>query len=338
MPDTQTSGTDKNLNKASKPAPNKGQLQPNIPEYFVEPMKEIDIREVLNVLNRRKYGIIFLLIISVAFAWLFHKAEVPAYYAESILLIDNPFGNNPVDAALGTTGESDAKAVKKDVELITSMPITQLVVRELLKSTKRDSLEFFGKRQYRSSFDDILTLVSPFSDKRSAQTINLNGPEYPDNFIRINAMKFSGRIKVDPVRETSLIRVSVQSPFQDETVYLTNTLCNTYKNADITRKSEKYRQSSSFIAEMLQNQHKFVAQTDSLLSRYMETNKIYEVSGNVAQLLSKVTDIDSKINDLKTESRITQNSIDFLQSRPRRSRKKPSLSSKTSSLKTKVLR
>ena len=315
MPDTHTSGTDKNLNQASKPAPNKGQLQPNIPEYFVEPMKEIDIREVLNVLNRRKYGIIFFLIISVALAWLFHKAEVPAYYAESILLIDNPFGNNPVDAALGTTGESDAKAVKKDVELITSMPITQLVVRELLKSTKRDSLEFFGKRQYRSSFDDILTLVSPFSDKRSAQTINLNGPEYPDNFIRINAMKFSARIKVDPVRETSLIRVSVQSPFQDETVYLTNTLCNTYKNADITRKSEKYRQSSSFIAEMLQNQHKFVAQTDSLLSRYMETNKIYEVSGNVAQLLSKVTDIDSKINDLKTESRITQNSIDFLQSK-----------------------
>ena len=315
MPDIQTSGTDQNLNKASNPSPNKGQQQPNIQEYFVEPMKEIDIREVFNVLNRRKYGIIFLLIISVALAWLFHKAEVPAYYAESIMLIDNPFGNNPVDAALGTTGESDAKAVKKDVELLTSMPITQLAVRELLKTTKRDSLEFFGKRQYRSTLDDILTIVSPFSDKRSAQTMNLNGPEYPDDFIRISAMKLSGRIKVDPVRETSLIKVSVQSPFQDEAVYLTNTLCNAYKNADINRKSEKYKQSSSFIAEMLHNQQKFVAQTDSLLSRYMESNKMYEASGNVALLLSKVTEIDSKVTELKTESRITQNSLDFLQSK-----------------------
>ena len=315
MPDIQTSGTDQNLNKASNPSPNKGQQQPNIQEYFVEPMKEIDIREVFNVLNRRKYGIIFLLIISVALAWLFHKAEVPAYYAESIMLIDNPFGNNPVDAALGTTGESDAKAVKKDVELLTSMPITQLAVRELLKTTKRDSLEFFGKRQYRSTLDDILTIVSPFSDKRSAQTMNLNGPEYPEDFIRINAMKLSGRIKVDPVRETSLIKVSVQSPFQDESVYLTNTLCNAYKNADISRKSEKYKQSSTFIAEMLHNQQKFVAQTDSTLSRYMESNKMYENSGNVGQLLSKVTEIESKVNELKTESRITQNSLNFLQSK-----------------------
>ncbi len=315
MPDTQTSGTDKKLNKASKPTLNKGHLQPNIQEYFVEPIKELDIEEVLNVINRRKFGIVFFLIISVAVAWLLHKAEVPDYYAESIILIDNPFGNNPVDAALGTTGESDAKAVKKDVELLTSMPITQIAVRELLKTTKRDSLEFFGKRQYRSSLDDILILMSPFSDKRSAQTINLNGPLYPDQFIRIMAMKFSNRIKVDPVRETSLIKVSVRSPFQDEAVYLTNTLCAAYKNADISRKSEKYKQSSAFIAEMLQNQQKFVAQTDSLLSRYMETNKMYENSGNVGQLLSKVTEIDSKVNDLKTESRITQNSLDFLQSK-----------------------
>ena len=315
MPDNQTTGAYKNHNKASNPAPIKGLQHPNIQENFVEPKNEIDIQEVVNIINRRKYGIILIIIISLGLGWLFHKIEAPAYHAVSILLIDNPFGNNPLDAALGTTGESDAKVVRKDIELITSMPITQLVVRELLKSTKRDSLEFFGKREYRSSFDHILSLMSPFADKRSAQHINPMGSEFPDDFIRINAIKLSRLIKVDPVRETSLIKVSVRSPFQDEAVYLTNTLCNTYKNADISRKSEKYRQSSAFIAEMLQNQQKFVVQTDSLLSKYMETNKMYEVSGNVGQLLSKVTEIDSKVNDLKTESRITQNSLDFLQSK-----------------------
>ena len=315
MPDTLTPDNEKTPDKATASPPNKGKEQQNIQENFVEPAKEIDLREVVSVINRRKYGIILIIIISVGLGWLLHKIEVPAYNAVSILMIDNPFGNNPLDAALGTTGESDAKAVRKDIELLTSMPITQLAVRELLKTTKRDSLEFFGKRQYRSSFDHILTLMSPFADKRSAQTINPMGSEFPDDFIRINAIKLSGLIKVDPVRETSIIKVSVRSPFQDEAVYLTNTLCNVYKNADINRKSQKYRQSSSFIAEMLQNQHKFVAETDSLLSKYMETNKMYEVSGNVGQLISKVTEIDSKVNDLKTERSITQNSLDFLQSK-----------------------
>ena len=314
MPDTQTPDIEKNRDKATTSAPNKGQSQSNIVDYYVEPVKEIDLREVINAIKRRKYGIIIIIILFVGLSWLFHKAAVPEYYAESIILIDNPFSNNPVDAALGTTGESDAKVVKKDVELLTSMPITQLAVRELLKSNKRDSLEFFGKRQYRSKLDHILSLISPFADNRSASTISLNAP-YPDDFIRSSAIKLSRLIRLDPVRETSLIKVSVQSPFPDEAVILTNTLCNAYKNADISRKSEKYKQSSVFIAEMLHDQQKFVVQTDSLLSKYMETNKMYEVSGNVGQLLSKVTEIDSKVNDLKTESRITQNSLDFLQSK-----------------------
>ena len=138
MPDNQIPGPDKNLNKASKTPPNNGQSQSNSIDYYVEPKKEIDIREIFNIINRRKYGIVLIVIISVSLAFVFHKAEEPAYYAESILLIDSPFGNNPLDAALGTTGESDARIVKKDLELITSMPITQLAVRELLRTAKRD--------------------------------------------------------------------------------------------------------------------------------------------------------------------------------------------------------
>ena len=315
MPDTYTPCTDKSLNRASTSNPKKGQTKTFFEENHVEPFQKIDIQEIINVINRRKYGIGFIIIFCFSLTWLFHKAELPAYYAESILLIANPLGNNPVDVALGTTGDSDAKAVKKDIELITSMPITQLAVRDLLKTTKRDSLEFFGQKKYRSSFDDIITLMSPFADKRKIMNINLKGSDYSDDFIRFYAIQLSQRIKVDPVRETNLIKVSVQSSFPEESVYLTNTLCNAYKNADILRKSEKYKQSSEFIAEMLKTQQKFVAETDSVLSNYMETNKMYELSGNVGQLLSKVTDIESKVNELKTESRITQNSLDFLQSK-----------------------
>ena len=159
MPDTQTPDIEKNRDKATTSAPNKGQSQSNIVDYYVEPVKEIDLREVINAIKRRKYGIIIIIILFVGLSWLFHKAAVPEYYAESIILIDNPFSNNPVDAALGTTGESDAKVVKKDVELLTSMPITQLAVRELLKSNKRDSLELLEKYEaLQMAYDHYKTL------------------------------------------------------------------------------------------------------------------------------------------------------------------------------------
>ena len=313
MNENQSPGIYPKPNK-SRNTSNKGQFQLDNEANLFSMIEGINISEIFSSLNRRKYGIILIILVSIGVAWFFYKAEAPIYSAESLIMI-NTQSNSPLEAALGTTSESEAKAIRKDIELLSSMPITQLAVRELLKTTKRDSLEFFGKRQYRSKFDDISSLISPFSNKQANQSINLNEANLSEEFIRIYAVKLSHLINVQSIKETSLLKVSVLSPFPDESVYLTNIVCDTYKSSDINRKSEKFKQSSVFIAEMLHNQQKFVAQTDSTLSRYMESNKMYENSGNVGQLLSKVTEIESKVNELKTESRITQNSLDFLQSK-----------------------
>ncbi len=315
MPDNKTSDKYENRNKDWDSISNQRQFQPNTQDYSVESRPEIGIKEIVNIINRRKYGIIFILITSLGLAFFFHKLETPDFRAVSMILIDHPFGQNPLDAALGQAGAADAQLVRKDIELITSMPILQLTVRELLKTTKRDSLEFFETRRYRYPFEDILTLISPFSDKRSLQTINHIPPVVSDNFIGLNAIKLSKLIKVEPVRETSILKISVSSPFRDEAIHLSNMLSQTYKNFDINRKSEKFRQTSSFISNMVKEQQEIVSITDVALSNFMETNQIYEISGNVGQLLAKLTEIESKVNDLKTESRITQNSLDFLQSK-----------------------
>ena len=307
--------TDKSLNQVSNTNSHRGTIQTYTNKYNAEPQQVIEIKDIFNIINRRKYAIVFIIIAFLGLSWLFHKAQEPEYHAKSILLIDNPYNHNPVDVALGTTGQADALSVSKDVELLTSMPITQLAVRELLKTTKRDSLEFLDTRLYRSRFDEIIKLISPFSDKQELNKNHIIGANVSDDYIRINALKLRERINVESVRDTPLIKVSVRSPFPDEAVYLTNTLCQVYKNADISRKSEKYRQSSTFISEMLKDQQKSVMKTDSLLSGFMETHKMFEASGNVVQLLSRVTEIETKVIELKTESRITQNSLDFLQSK-----------------------
>ena len=315
MPNTHTPGKENKINKQPNSTPIRRKSQPNIADYSGEPAQVIEITNIINIITRRKYAIVFIIILFLGLSWLFHKAQVPEYRAKSILLIDNPFNHNPVDVALGTTGQADALSVSKDVELLTSMPITQLVVQELLKTTKRDTLEFLDTRLYRSRFDEIIKLISPFSDKQGLKNNHIIASNVSDNFIRSYALQLRERINVESVRDTPLINVSVRSPFPDEAVYLTNTLCYVYKNSDISRKSEKYKQSSAFIAEMLKDQQKSVIKTDSLLSGFMETNKMFEASGNVGQLLSKVTEIETKVTELKTESRITQNSLDFLQSK-----------------------
>jgi len=275
--------------------------------------QEFRLEDILNIIRRRKYGIILIIVFSVTVAFLLHKIEPPEYFAESIVMINTP--PNLAESLLGSNGDTESKTTIKDIELLRSMPIAKMAVKKMLQGGKKDSLEFFGKINNTSPFKRLITRIIPFINDNDVSKYNLNNAENSDELLRFFALKLSKRIRVLPVRETSLLKVSVSSPLKDEAVYLTNTLCEVYRESDIERKSEKYKQSNTFIAEMLTSQSQSVAEADKALSKYMEQNKIYEVSGNVQQLLGKLTETDAKYNDTKAEYRITENSLNFLQNK-----------------------
>ena len=274
---------------------------------------EFDLKGILTACLRRKYGIIFLIISSLAFAWLYHQTESPEYHAVSILMINNTNTGNPLSTLLGTGGEGDDKAIKKDIELLQSMPITEVAVREMLKSSRRDSLEFFGKRKFQSNLNGFIKRLLPAKLPKEANQTTENLSVLSNTCIRQYVVKLSTLIRAQSVAETNILKVSVASPFPDEAVFLTNTLCRVYRDGDIQRNSAKYSQSNRFIDQMLRDQEKLVANADKALSEYMAEHEIYEVTGNVAQLLSKLTEIEAKYNDIQAEYHIEQNSLDFIE-------------------------
>ena len=270
---------------------------------------ELTIKEIIGYFTHRKYTIILIFFLSIFFAYVNHKLKIPQYRAESMLMITRT-SNSPFDSFFGSTSQSDTK---RDAELLRSMPIAELVVNDLLKSSQRDSLEFFGKRHYRSALDRWQSEKFPSSRiNEDKKTILISG-QITEERLRQYAQKLSGRIRVDAVRETNLLKISVVSPFPDESVFLTNTLGRVYRNTSISRNSEKYFETNKYIALMLDEQAKEVEQTDKKLSQYMKDNEIFEVSGNVSQLLGQLTQADARYNEIMAEYRIAQNSLEFLE-------------------------
>jgi capsular exopolysaccharide synthesis family protein len=273
---------------------------------------EISLGEILKIILRRKYGIIVIFAASLVAAWIYHQAQTPEYHAVSVMMInENKAPGDLLATLLGPSVDVDTKVAKKDVELLQSYPITELTVKELYKTTRKDSLEFFGKRKYVSPLDFLVGSIDVFHPLNADQ--KAEAWNYSDALLRFYAMELKRRIRVVPLRDTNLLEVSVASPFADEAVFLTNILCQTYKNADIIRNSEKYTQANKFIAEMIQDQQRKVEEADNALSKYMQANKIYEVSGNTGAILAKVVEADAKYNDIKAESRIASNGLAFLE-------------------------
>jgi capsular exopolysaccharide synthesis family protein len=268
--------------------------------------RDITVEEILRIVHRRKWGILSILAVTFVATLFLHSIQTPEYRADSIVMINNTDKQGDLlEAVLGPNAAVDSKVTKKDVELMKSMPISEETVRELYRSSKRDSLEFFGNRHY---FSWMTSFMKPFVSMFRGTTEKID----PEIFFRKYAIKLNKRIKVEAVRETNLLKVSVASPFPDEAAFLSNTICRVYKEADINRNSEKYAQANRFISDMLKDQQQKVAEADDAQTKYMQTHQIYEFSGNTQKLLDKLIETDSRYNDVKAEYNITKNSLAFL--------------------------
>jgi capsular exopolysaccharide synthesis family protein len=278
----------------------------------------LHIAEIIQTIFGRKFGILVCLLFSLFAAWIYYHSQTPEYHAVALMTIKTDNGSAYiVDDMMGKGGDRSGEQAAKDAELLKSMPIAEMMVRELWSSSKRDSLEFFGHRPYISSVGHLLDrafrpkhLNTPVAGKD--MTIQQKGREF-DDMMRRYSLAINARIRVEISHETGLLKVSVASPYPDEAVFLTNTLCNLYKQADIQRNSEKSERSNRFVAEMLKDQQLKLSEADDALSRFMIENDIYDVSGNTGQLLGKMVDADSRYNDVMTEERIVRNDLDFIE-------------------------
>ncbi len=201
-------------------------LNPVKEEYVRQGEHEISLSELLKIILRRKYGILAIVFVSLVLAFVNYKMQIPEYYAESVMMINDTSDKGDLLATIiGTSPEMLGQEVtKKDVELLGSMPIAEMTVRALYNSGRRDSLEFFGNRQYLTPVDRLFHGVSFGSGGSGDASAGGDGRKKTrEEIMREYAIDLNGRIRVEPVRETNLIKVAVASPFADEAVFLTNT-------------------------------------------------------------------------------------------------------------------
>ncbi|MEI8186664.1 MAG: polysaccharide biosynthesis tyrosine autokinase [Chlorobiaceae bacterium] len=285
----------------------------------------LTIEMLLKIVQRRKYGMIAIFFVSMAGAFIYHLAQIPEYYAESIIIINSSKdSSNFTDAVVGPSKDAENISTKKDVELISSMPMAELTVKELHKLKGKKALEIFGERTYSTPIASLLNELTPIASllnelKESISIEVLSASQKPskrtdpDEIIRHQAFNLISRLNIEPIRDTNILKVAVASPFPDEAALLTNTLCRVYKEVDVRRNSEKYAQANKFISDMLQEQQSKVNEADSELSQYMTQHAIYEGSGNTQQLLSSLTEAEAKYKEALSEYNIAKNGLNYLE-------------------------
>ena len=278
---------------------------------------ELSLQQIRNIIRRHKRHALIILSASLFISVLNFFSQSPQYSAESMLIVNEDSGQNrPLDALIGSENGVDFYTNTKDVELIKSTSVALCMVKELYKSGRGDSLECLGNRPYVTRLSRFLQKVSSSFSGGGAQA-SLRNKSLPMVDVEKqqlrNARSLRARISVEPVKNTNLLKVSVSSSYPDEAVYLTNTLCQVYKDEDMRRKAERYEQGKKVIGDMIQEQEQKVENANRALSTFMAAHKIYDFSGNIPQMLGKLNEMESKYNDSQIDSRIMRNNLNALE-------------------------
>ena len=307
LKNTTTMTEKKYLNNSSDPGEDHGHVAGS----------ELTLQQIQGVIRRNRLPVLIIFMTSLFIAGLTYFSRPPDYSGQALLMVNEDVGQSkPLEALIGSDKEKEDKGTTKDMMLIQSMATAQQLVSELYTSSRRDSLECLGNKEYSAPLMRLWRIATSSLLGSGAQATLKSEPlreKNPATRLFLDALNLRPRINVEPVRNTNLLIVSVSSPDPSEAVYLTNTLCRVYSNADIKRNAGRYEQGKKVVSEMMREQEQKLEQANLALSNFMAANKIYDFTSNISQIIGKLDQIESKYNDAAVESRITRNSLNALE-------------------------
>jgi len=278
---------------------------------------ELSLQQIQAIIKRNIRPAFMIFVAALFIAGLTYFSRPPEYSADALLMVNEDVGQNqPLNALIGPDKEKEDKGTTKDMVLISSMATAEQLVKELFTSSRRDSLECLGKKEYASPIKNLWRVASSSLFASGAQA-GLKSEsvksDKPEKRLSEVDSQLRGRITVEPVRNTNLLKVSVSSPDPAEAVYLTNTLCRVYSNLDVKRNAVRYEQGKKVVSEMMREQEQKLEQANNALSNFMAANKIYDFTSNISEMIGKLNEIESKYNDAEVSTRITRNSLNALE-------------------------
>ncbi len=280
---------------------------------------ELSFPQIQGFIVRNLRPVLIIFAASLFVAGLSYFTRPPDYSGEALLMVNEEVGQGkPLDALIGPDKEKEdkEKGTVKDALLLASIGTAEQLVRELYTSSRRDSLESLGNKEYAAPLQRFWRIATSSLVGNGAQaTLKSESAKQlnPESRRFLDAINMQKRIAVEPVRNTNLLKVSVSSPDPSEAVYLTNTLCQVYINSDIKRNAGRYEQGKKVVGEMMREQEQKLEEANLALSNFMAANKIYDFTSNISQIVSKLDEIETKYNDAEVSSRVTRNSLNALE-------------------------
>ena len=213
-------------------------------------------------------------------------------------------------------GENNNFKISDEIAVIKSRTVAEDVVETLWNSNKRNRLYIFGTKVFiprgqrlRRPLKKIFTLGSWNPEQNKP-------PQYDEPYSSEIGAKYYrnvlNAIHAYSSRGTNILYIIANSPHPYESALIANTVASAYQKRDKEWSSNESTGLKSFLQERLDEKENEMERIEAEIEKYKRINQIYDIEGNVSNLMTSLTDIESKFNNTNLEKNIIHSQKQYL--------------------------
>jgi len=269
-----------------------------MPEEFFD--EEISLRDYLRVILKRRWMVASVFVILVTTVTIHSFIMEPIFQATTQILIEkeNPNVVN-IEEVLGVN-TSGQDYYQTQYEILKSKSLALKTIKAL---NLKESPEFvypqkgFSLRAVLSSVLGWIKEVTSSAERLKDQNFN------PDKEYNRLIAAYLGRLKVEPIRNSRLVNVSIEGRIPGEITRIINTHAQLYIKSNLERKFSASEDAVSWLTARIKEEKKKLEQTEDALQNYREKEELASIDLEERQgiILQSLNDLNAALTEAKTE-------------------------------------
>lgn len=235
---------------------------------------ELTLEDILHIFRKRFWVFFVTFILTVVLVVIYLIYATPIYEASTTLKIE-PQSQGSITDLFSSQITSSRPDISTEVELIKSRSNIETVV-------------------------DELNLVSYFKD---------TNPEITKNDV-INIV--SEMISISPVKDTKIVKISVQSPDPILATSIANKLAEVYNELLKSLSKNEYTVKRQFIESQIPKLESELKEAEDSLRKFKEENNVFVLDEEAKNILSLMLNYDSQINSYLLQKQENKATIEAL--------------------------
>jgi capsular exopolysaccharide synthesis family protein len=281
-----------------------------LPNQELQREDELDLRELWRIVRSYRKSIILIFLIFLALTIYLTLTTRPVWQATTAVMIKES-GTNPSSFVLDFGMNKSQQRLQNEMEILKSFNLHNQVIDLLIEDGSADKLALFGTRYVRLRY----RLQNYLMDWIGSDSDSLIAPQNLSFHQRIKVVELlRENTVISTVRETDVLKISVNSSDSSDAIYLANEISKSYRNLDLAGGQGELHFILTFLDSQIIKYERRLAVVENDLQAFQSEKNIYSLDGSAELLLKDLTSYESIYYTNIAELEVAQERVKYLRS------------------------